>query len=112
MPGPTTHTSAPSWRPFCSYGSQVSLWFSFQNSDGSTEEANERLHGLGQVRGRTHGEEASKEAQLGDLDIAETALPWEAMPIDRKQPFLDEARRMTAVRYISESTTANGVKFN
>src|SRR6218665_269521 len=37
---------------------------------------------------------------------------WEAMPIDRKQAFVDEARRMTAVRYISESTTANGVKFN
>src|SRR6218665_919175 len=37
---------------------------------------------------------------------------WEAMPIDRKQAFVDEARRMPAVRYISESTTARGVTFN
>src|SRR6218665_2743737 len=37
---------------------------------------------------------------------------WKAMPINEQQPFLDEARRLRAVRYISESTTANGVKFN
>src|SRR6218665_3766328 len=34
---------------------------------------------------------------------------WKAMPINKQQPFLDEARRLAAVRYISESTTANGV---